>query len=249
MHSQDSPEELAEESLDERFFRSGDDGSFADEAPSLAPVAVTPTEAFALTEAVPQGPARRARLLRGVAWTVAALGVFAALAPLAQQRRARAEVSSWLVRPAAGSSELAQRDASEPSAALSSLSQLPMPLVAPPSLTTPVAPLTTTPVAAPATPVAAPTTPVAAPATPVAAPATPVAAPTTPVAPLTTTPVTTRVATGLARKVSRLPSSRIEPVRPRELPAKAVTVRPVARPIVSAGSAPAPSVARFPDPA
>jgi len=228
MHSQDSPEELAEESLDERFFRSGDDGSFADEAPSLAPVAVTPTEAFALTEAVPQGPARRARLLRGVAWTVAALGVFAALAPLAQQRRARAEVSSWLVRPAAGSSELAQRDASEPSAALSSLSQLPMPLVAPPSLTTPVAPLTTTPVAAPATPVAAPTTPVA---------------------PLTTTPVTTRVATGLARKVSRLPSSRIEPVRPRELPAKAVTVRPVARPIVSAGSAPAPSVARFPDPA
>ena len=221
MHSQDSPEELAEESLDERFFRSGDDGSFADEAPSLAPVAVTPTEAFALTEAVPQGPARRARLLRGVAWTVAALGVFAALAPLAQQRRARAEVSSWLVRPAAGSSELAQRDASEPSAALSSLSQLPMPLVAPPSLTTPVAPLTTT----------------------------PVAAPTTPVAPLTTTPVTTRVATGLARKVSRLPSSRIEPVRPRELPAKAVTVRPVARPIVSAGSAPAPSVARFPDPA
>jgi len=206
MHSQDSPEELAEESLDERFFRSGDDGSFADEAPSLAPVAVTPTEAFALTEAVPQGPARRARLLRGVAWTVAALGVFAALAPLAQQRRARAEVSSWLVRPAAGSSELAQRDASEPSAALSSLSQLPMPLVAPPSLTTPVAPLTTT-------------------------------------------PVTTRVATGLARKVSRLPSSRIEPVRPRELPAKAVTVRPVARPIVSAGSAPAPSVARFPDPA
>ena len=228
MHSQDSPEELAEESLDERFFRSGDDGSFADEAPSLAPVAVTPTEAFALTEAVPQGPARRARLLRGVAWTVAALGVFAALAPLAQQHRARAEVSSWLVRPAAGSSELAQRDASEPSAALSSLSQLPMPLVAPPSLTTPVAPLTTTPVAAPATPVAAPTTPVA---------------------PLTTTPVTTRVATGLARKVSRLPSSRIEPVRPRELPAKAVTVRPVARPIVSAGSAPAPSVARFPDPA
>jgi len=242
MHSQDSPEELAEESLDERFFRSGDDGSFADEAPSLAPVAVTPTEAFALTEAVPQGPARRARLLRGVAWTVAALGVFAALAPLAQQHRARAEVSSWLVRPAAGSSELAQRDTSEPSAALSSLSQLPMPLVAPPSLTTPVAPLTTTPVAAPTTPVAAPTTPVA-------APATPVAAPTTPVAPLTTTPVTTRVATGLARKVSRLPSSRIEPVRPRELPAKAVTVRPVARPIVSAGSAPAPSVARFPDPA
>jgi len=222
MHAQDSPDELAEESLDERFFRSGDDGSFANEAPSLAPLALTPSDGFAPTEALPQDTARlarRARLMRGVAWTVGTLGVFAALAPLAQQHRARAEVSSWLVRPAAGSSAFAQREASEPSAALSGPGQLPMPLLAPPSLTTPVAALTT----------------------PVA---TPVTALTTPVA----TPVTTRVAAGLTRKVSRLPSSRIEPVRPRELQPKAAAARPVARPVVSAGSPPAPSVARFPDP-
>ena len=233
MHAQDSPDELAEESLDERFFRSGDDGSFANEAPSLAPLALTPSDGFAPTEALPQDTARlarRARLMRGVAWTVGTLGVFAALAPLAQQHRARAEVSSWLVRPAAGSSAFAQREASEPSAALSGPGQLPMPLLAPPSLTTPVAALTT-PVA---TPVTALTTPVA----------TPVTALTTPVA----TPVTTRVAAGLTRKASRLPSPRIEPARPRELPAKAAAARPVARPVVSAGSPPAPSVARFPDP-
>ena len=100
------------------------------------------------------------------------------------------------------------------------------------------------------TPVAALTTPVATPVTALTTPiATPVAALPTPVAtPVTAAPVTTRVAAGLTRKVSRLPSSRIEPVRPRELQPKAAAARPVARPVVSAGSPPAPSVARFPDP-
>ncbi|HWZ87895.1 MAG TPA: hypothetical protein VNW92_03570 [Polyangiaceae bacterium] len=81
-----NPNEAAEESFDDHFFRAGDDSSDVSAPQSLA--------AVALGEDLPRVVdaawlARRARLTRLVGWTVSALAVFALLAPFAHTPRTR----------------------------------------------------------------------------------------------------------------------------------------------------------------
>ena len=98
--------ELIAESIDEDFFRAGTDGSYANGTPPLGPVVLEEGDPPRVPDTARL--ARRARLTRAVTWAVAALSVFAVLAPLVHTLRAQKAFSSAEFQPLARAVATAQ---------------------------------------------------------------------------------------------------------------------------------------------